>query len=123
MPHLPGLQGAEQNMLDAQNALSGQDTGRAQGAETAAIQNLQTAAAALQKAGQQEFSAGGGGGGEIPEGDSPDGTSDDFSLHDLSLPGQNPADTVEQEIIREDSEPALPPATHEYLHRLLAPEQ
>jgi len=122
LPKLPGLQGAGMDMQAAQAALAGQDTSGAQRAETTAIQRLQQTAAALQKNAQQEFSIGSGMGGEMPDGDSPDGTAEDFSLHGLNLPGADPAGSIEREIIQEDADPSLPPATHEYLHRLLSPE-
>lgn len=118
MPNLPGLPGAGADMQAAQTALGNQDSGGARSAETATIQHLQQAAAALQKNAQQEFSIGGD---EMPNGDSPDGAGEDFSLHDLSLPGHDAADAIEQEIIQEDANPSLAPATHEYLRRLLSP--
>jgi hypothetical protein len=122
MLNLPGLQGAGADMQAAQTALGSQYPGGAQSAETAAIKNLQQAAAALQKNAQQEFSIGSGMGGELENGDSPDGAGEDFSIHDLSLPAQSPVDAIEREIIQEDADPSLPPATHEYLRRLLSPD-
>jgi hypothetical protein len=33
--------------------------------------------------------------------------------------GNNPARVIQQQIIQDDSDPALPPPVHDYYHRLL----
>jgi hypothetical protein len=121
---LPGLGQAGQAMQAAQSALSRQDNGGAQSAESAAIQNLQQAAAALQQGMQQSmsFDTNGGMPGAHGFGDSQNGSNDDNASPDLGFQRRNPADAIEQEIIKRDADPALPAATHHYLHRLLTPE-
>jgi hypothetical protein len=123
---LPGLGRAGQAMQAAQSALSRQDNGSAQPAESAAIQNLQQAAAALQRSMQQSLSLNANGGG-MPGahgfGDSQNGSNDDNASPDLGFQRRDPADAIEQEIIKRDADPALPAATHRYLHRLLTPDQ
>jgi NADH dehydrogenase/NADH:ubiquinone oxidoreductase subunit G len=121
---LPGLGQAGQSMQTAQSALSRQDNGGAQSAESAAIQHLQQAAAALQRGMQQSLSldANGGMPGAHGFGDSQNGSNDDNASPDLGFQRRNPADAIEQEIIKRDADPALPAATHHYLRRLLAPE-
>jgi hypothetical protein len=125
IPNLPGLGSAGQAMQNAQSALTQQNTSAAQAAETAAIQSLQKAAAALQSATQHGLSIGLGG--QMPtqsfDDNDPNGTAEDLSTPGLNLRGNNPADTIQQEIIRLDANPSLPAATHDYLHRLLAPDQ
>jgi Domain of unknown function (DUF4175) len=120
IPNLPGLGAAGQDMGNAKSALTQQNPSGAQSAETSAIQNLQKAATALQNAIQQSLSIGMSG---PTQGQSPNGENEDFSLPNLTLPGNNPADAIEQEIIHLDATPNLPPATHDYLHRLLRPDQ
>jgi hypothetical protein len=125
IPSLPGLQGAAHAMQNAQNALTQNNNTSAQAAETSAIQNLQKAATALQNQTAQSLSLGMGG--EMlqqnPNGTDPNGNSDDLSIPGLPLQSKNPADTIEQEIIHLDANPTLPQATHDYLHRLLTPDQ
>ena len=125
IPNLPGLGSAGQAMQNAQSALTQQNTSAAQAAETAAIQSLQKAAAALQSATQHGLSIGLDG--QMPtqtfDDNDPNGTAEDLSTPGLNLRGNNPADTIQQEIIRLDANPSLPAATHDYLHRLLAPDQ
>jgi hypothetical protein len=122
--HLPGMQDAGTSMQAAQDALSQQNTGAAQSAEAGSIQNLQKAAAALQRAAQQSLTLGpGGSDSPAPDSDLPDGNSEDLQVPGLALPGSNPADAIEQEIMRLDANPNLPAATHQYLHRLLSPDQ
>jgi hypothetical protein len=123
IPSLPGLAPAGQAMKNARDALAAQNTGPAESAENAAIQGLQKAAAALQRATQQELSidASGSAPGELPIGNGANGVSEDYSPHSLTLPGNSPANAIEQEIIRLDANPNLPPATHDYLQRLLTP--
>ena len=112
-------------MGDAQSALTQHDDGTAQTAETSAIQNLQKAATALQNETAQSLSLGMGGEmlNQNPSGNDPNGRNDDLSTPALPLQSNNPADKIEQEIIHLDANPALPQATHDYLHRLLVPDQ
>jgi hypothetical protein len=118
------MQDAGTSMQAAQDALSQQNTGAAQSAEAGSIQNLQKAAAALQRAAQQSLTLGpGGSDSPAPDSDLPDGNSEDLQVPGLALPGSNPADAIEQEIMRLDANPNLPAATHQYLHRLLSPDQ
>jgi hypothetical protein len=121
LPDLPGLGQAGQAMQNAQSALSRQDDASAQTAEIQALQGLQKAAASLQNAMQQQMEIGQGGQApsQTPEGSDPNGIGDDYSLPGLNLPSSNPANTIEQQIIHDDANPALPPATHEYLRKLL----
>jgi hypothetical protein len=125
IPSLPGLPGAAKAMGDAQSALTQHDDGTAQTAETSAIQNLQKAATALQNETAQSFSLGMGGEmlNQNPSGNDPNGSNNDLSTPALPLQSNNPADKIEQEIIHLDANPALPQATHDYLHRLLVPDQ
>jgi len=124
--NLPGLGQAGQAMQAAQSALSRQDKGHAQSAESSAISNLQQAAAALQNSMQQGISldaANGGMPGAHGFGDSQNGSNDDNATPDLGFQRRNPADAIEQEIIKRDADPSLPTSTHRYLHRLLTPDQ
>ncbi len=124
--NLPGLGQAGQAMQAAQSALSRQDKGGAQSAELAAIRNLQQAAAALQSSMQQGMSldaTNGGMPGAHGFGDSQNGANDENASPDLGFQRRNPADAIEQEIIKRDADPSLPAATHHYLHRLLTPDQ
>jgi Domain of unknown function (DUF4175) len=116
---------AGQAMQTAQSALSRQDNGPAQSAESAAIQNLQQAAAALQSNMQQGMSldvTNGSMPGAHGLGDSQNGSNDDDANPDLGFQRRNPADAIEQEIIKRDADPSLPAATHHYLRRLLTPD-
>ena len=122
--NLPGMAQAGQAMQAAQSALSRQDNGHAQSAESAAIQNLQQAAAALQSSMQQGMSldaTNGGMPGAHGFGDSQNGSNDDNANPDLGFQRRNPADAIEQEIIKRDADPSLPAPTHHYLRRLLTP--
>jgi hypothetical protein len=121
LPDLPGLGQAGQAMKAAHGALSRQDSAAAQTAEIQALQGLQKAAAALQNAMQQEMEIGQGGQApsQTPQGSDPNGIGDDYSLPGLNLPSSNPANAIQQQIIHDDANPGLPPATHEYLRRLL----
>jgi Domain of unknown function (DUF4175) len=124
-PNLPGLGPAGQAMQNAQSALAQKNTAAAQAAEIAAIQSLQKAVAALQNAARQGLTLGQDGEmqGQNFEDNDPNGTAEDLSIPGLNLPGTNPADAIRQEIIRLDGNPDLPAATHDYLHRLLTPDQ
>ncbi len=124
LPNLPGLDGAGQAMQTAQTALARGNNTDAQSAETSAIQNLQKAASALQNETAQSLSINTNG--AMPDqsqnGNDPNGSTEDLTLPGINLPGHNPADTIEQEIIHLDANPQLPAATHDYLHRLLTPD-
>ena len=121
---LPGLSEAARNMADATAALTRQNGPGAQSAQGAAIANMQRAMAALQQSQQQSLAISGGGQApdQVLDGASPDGDGQDSSLPGLNMRGNDPADAIEQQIIRMDSDPALPAATHQYLHRLLTPD-
>ncbi len=124
IPALPGLGPANQSMSAATAALAQQNNPAAQGEEQSAIQNLQKAASALQQSTQQGLSVTSGG--MTPDqyinGDSPNGAGTDTDNPGLNLQTNNPATAIEQEIIRQDANPALPAATHAYLKRLLTPD-
>jgi hypothetical protein len=123
---LPGMQDAGQAMGDAQDALAQQEPLAAAQAETAAIQGLQKAAGALAKAGQGGFSIGQAAtSGFTPMGstDGIDGLPDESILPGLGVPAANPAGAIEDQIMKLDSDPALPAPAHQYLRRLLTPGQ
>jgi hypothetical protein len=118
---VPGLGEAGHAMGDAQNALARQDPGTAEGSETAAIQSLQQAASALAAAqrGRMSISQGGQ---EMP-GQSQDENGSDMPDEqigpDFFSNGNNPARVIQQQIIKDDANPALPAPVHDYYHRLL----
>jgi hypothetical protein len=124
LPSLPGLGAAGHAMQNAQNALGSQDEAGAEAAEASALQNMQKAAAALQKASEQGMALGPGGQmpDPMPGEDDPNGDSEDLFSPGLMTPGANPADAIQQEIIHLDADPSLPAATHDYLRRLLTPD-
>jgi hypothetical protein len=122
---LPGLPGAAHAMADAQGALAGDSPMTAEAAESAAIRQLQQAAAALAAAGPQTFSLGGQGGeapGQNQNGDGSNGGADENALTGTAAMPPNPADEIQQQIIKQDANPALPPPAHQYFHRLLTPD-
>ena len=124
LPSLPGLGAAGRAMQSAQDALGNQDQAGAQPAEASALQNMQKAAAALQKSSEQGMALGPGGQMQdpMPGGDDPNGDGEDLFSPGLVVPGANPADAIQQEIIHLDADPSLPAATHDYLRRLLTPD-
>jgi hypothetical protein len=121
---LPGLGDAAAAMATAQGALGRNDESTASGAEDAAIQGLQKAAAALASSSQgMRFDAGGQSGagmGPFESGDN--GAADEDTLPTILPNAGNAAGVIQQEIIRNDSDPTLPNATHQYYHRLLNPD-
>jgi hypothetical protein len=121
---LPGLGEAAAAMATAQGALGRNDESTASGAEDAAIQGLQKAAAALASSSQgMRFDAGGQSGagmGPFESGDN--GATDEDTLPTILPNAGNAAGVIQQEIIRNDSDPTLPNATHQYYHRLLNPD-
>jgi hypothetical protein len=122
---LPGLAGAAQAMADAQNALTNGNTGRAESSETAAIKNLQQAASSLAAAAPETFSLGGQGGeapGETQSGDGTNGGPDENPMAGTAAMPANPADAIQQQIMKQDGNPALPAPAHQYFHRLLTPD-
>jgi hypothetical protein len=121
---LPGLGDAAGAMETAQGALTRQDESTAAGAETAAIQGLQKAAAALAASSQgMRFDAGGqsGAGSESLE-NGANGAPDENTTRTILPSSGNAAGAIQQEIIKNDSDPTLPEATHQYYHRLLNPD-
>ncbi len=123
--NLPGLSPAGTAMQAAQSALSRQDKGGAQSAESAAIRGLQQAAAALQRSLLRALSIdvnGGGMPGAHGFGDNQNGSNDNNATPDLGFERRNPADAIQQEIIKRDADPNLPTTTHAYLRRLLTPD-
>jgi len=108
----PELDAAQQAMQQAQSALAAQDFSAAAAAESQAIQALQKALSGLPQMDQ-------GGSGQEAQGQNGDGASDDAPLPGLSPVPVNPADAIQQEIMRRDADPSLPEAVHEYLRRLL----
>jgi hypothetical protein len=121
---LPGLGDAATAMATAQDALSRNDESTAAGAENAAIQGLQKAAAALASSSQgMRFDAGGQSGAAMePFENGMNGAPDENTLPTILPNGGNAAGVIQQEIIKNDSDPTLPAATHQYYHRLLNPD-
>jgi hypothetical protein len=120
--NMPSLGKAAKAMSDAKAALAQGDAGSAAAAQTAAIQNLQAAAAALQSAGQLAIGKGAGGQptpGDTQNGDGINGLPDEQFLPGLGQPAPNPAGAVEDQIIQQSAEPGLPAAARRYLQRLL----
>jgi hypothetical protein len=119
---VPGLGPAGRAMGTAQDALGQQDSAGAAGAENAAIAGLQQAAAAL-AAGQKSRHSIGQGSGEMPgqsgDEDGANGMPDEQNGPQFGYGGNNPARVIQQQIIQDDSDPALPPPVHDYYHRLL----
>jgi hypothetical protein len=93
----PTLAAAQNAMQQAETNLAAQNFQAAGHAEAQAIQALQKTAAGLAQS----------------------GAGDSGPLPGLNPAPVNPADAVEQEIMRRDAEPALPAMVHEYLRRLL----
>jgi hypothetical protein len=124
--NLPGMADAGRAMADAQTALAQSDSGRAEQSESAAIQGLQRATAALAASASMQLSIGNGFGNlpqENPTGESANGAPDEQTVPGLGIPTGNAADAIQQQIIRQDADPNLPPATHQYFDRLLNPDQ
>jgi hypothetical protein len=121
---LPGLGNAAAAMARAQNALARNDESNAAGAETAAIEGLQKAAAALAASGQNmRFDASGESGAAMEQfEDGNNGAPDENSVRTILPSGGDAAGVIQQEIIKNDSNPSLPDATHQYYHRLLNPD-
>ncbi len=117
----PALGAAAQAMAAAQGALSRADGPAAEAAESKAIMALQKAAAALQAAAGRALSVEAGSG-TLPGGPEGANGAPDEDPSGFILPSANPADAVQQRIIREDATPGLPAPTHQYLHRLLLPD-
>jgi hypothetical protein len=121
---VPGLGQAGADMGAAGDALNLDDTDAAEDAETGAISALQQAAAALSASRANRFSLGQGQPslqGINPGQDGPNGMPDLQSNPNLNFGAPNPARAIQQQIIHQDSDPALPTPTHDYYHRLLAP--
>lgn len=123
---IPGLTPANTAMQAAQAALASHATQNAAAAEAAAIKNLQQAAAALAQAAKRQFAIGPGGqpGSQSGSSSNPDGLTgspDEQSDPDFNPNRPNPAAAIQQQIIQQDSQPALPAATHQYYHKLLDP--
>jgi hypothetical protein len=120
---LPGLGDAAGAMATAQDALGRNDESTAAAAESAAIQGLQKAAAALAASSQGlRFDAGQAGAGLEHLENGNNGAPDENTLPTILPSGGNAAGVIQQEIIKNDSDPTLPDATHQYYHRLLNPD-
>jgi hypothetical protein len=117
---VPGLNAADTAMSAAEEALALQNGGEAAGRETAAIQALQKAAAALAAAQRNSFGIGQGQPGTATnDQDGPNGGPDEQATP-LNLGGaSNPARAIQQQIIDQDTAPSVPAPTHTYYHRLL----
>jgi hypothetical protein len=117
---VPGLGDAGSAMAGAKDALLRQNGGQAETQENAAIQALQKAAAALAAAQRSNFGIGQGQPGIAGQDqDGPNGGPDEQTVP-LNLGNSaNPARMIEQQIINQDSSPAVPATTHSYYHRLL----
>lgn len=123
---IPGLTPADTAMQAAQKSLNDHATQNAATAEAAAIQNLQKAAAALAQAAKRQLaiSPGGQAGGQSGSAVNADGitgTPDEQSDPNFNPNRPNPAAAIQQQIIKQDSQPTLPTATHQYYHKLLTP--
>ncbi len=119
---IPGLGPAGQAMGKATDALTQQDQSGAESQENAAIANLQKAAAALSAAQSNGYGIGPASprpGGISDSDTGPEGGPDDDSTPADLNTTSNPARVIEQQIINQDSAPALPPATQDYYNRLL----
>ncbi|OYV63514.1 MAG: hypothetical protein B7X01_00240 [Acidiphilium sp. 21-62-4] len=121
LPGLPGLAQGQRAMGEAGQHLQTGDQSGAMAAQRAAIQSLQQAARALaQDRAGQGYSMGPPGSGQ--DQDIPGGPLGQANQDNVKLNSQGPADkarTIEQDLIRRDSAPALPPPTRSYLRRLL----
>ena len=118
---LPGLGDAAGAMGAAQTALARPDMSTAMGAEKRAIQGLQKAAAALAASSQGfDFDAGGHAGAtsNSPE-NGGSGGPDENPIPALLPSSGDAAGIIQQQIIKNDANPALPAATHQYYQRLL----
>jgi hypothetical protein len=122
LPDVAGLVDAHIAMQAAQADLANGDNEAAAAAQAAAITAMQGAAAALAAATANQLGIGQGQGDDPLQTDAPNGNGFDTNANGLTIPGANPADAIQQEIMRRDSNPALPPAAHHYLHRLLTPD-
>ena len=118
----PALGAAAKAMAAAKGALGRADGPAAEAAESRAIAALQKAAAALQAASDSAMSVAPGNG-ALPGGPEGANGAPDEDPSGFILPSANPADAIQQRIIREDATPGLPAPTHQYLRRLLAPDQ
>jgi hypothetical protein len=118
---LSGLGPAGNSMQAAQNALGQADMPGAETAEGAAIRFLQQAQAALAAQSQNSLAVGQGSSSTTQEGSN--GVPDLQPDPGLGMPAPNPAASIQQEIMNEDSNPALPAPAHQYLRRLLTPDQ
>jgi hypothetical protein len=119
---VPGLGQAGSAMGQAQGALAAQNPGAAEDAENAAIQGLQQAAAALAAGAKNRFSISQGSQdmpGQSGDEDGLNGAPDERSTPDDFSGAPNPARLIQQQIIKDDSAPALPAGVHDYYHRLL----
>jgi hypothetical protein len=119
--NLPGLGDAATAMSTAKDALAQGNIGTASAAEGSAIQALQKAQAALASASQgmafgesTHPSAG-----DNDYGDGLSGAPDEDSIPGILPSGDNPAGAIQQQIIKNDDDPALPAPVHQYYHRLL----
>jgi len=118
---LPGLGNAAIAMDAAHDALADQNLGTAAAAEGSAIQELQKAASAL-AASSQGMSFGESAApsaGDTDYGDGINGAPDEDSIPGILPSGENAAGAIQQQIIKNDGDPSLPSAVHQYYHRLL----
>jgi len=118
---LPGLDAAAAAMGTAQNALGRQDVTSAMAAEGGAIEGLQKAAAALAASSQGfSFDASGQAGAATDSLENgTNGGPDENATRNLLPSAGDPAGAIQQQIIKNDSNPMLPESTHQYYHRLL----
>jgi hypothetical protein len=117
---IPGLAPAGKAMQSATIALTNHSTKTAASAEVSAIKNLQTAAAALAQAAQRQFAINPAGQpGDQSSANGMSGMPDEQSNPNFNPSHANPAAAIQQQIIKQDSQPALPATTHDYYHKLL----
>jgi hypothetical protein len=119
---VPGLSDAGAAMKAAQGALGEQNFAGAEDNENAAITALQQAAAALAAAQKGRMSISQGSEdmpGQSLEENGINGVPDEQSDPNFSFGGTNPARVIQQQIIKDDATPGVPPPAHDYYHRLL----
>jgi hypothetical protein len=119
---VPGLSDAGAAMKAAQGALAEQNSAGAEDNENAAIAALQKAAAALAAAQKGRMSISPGSQdmpGQSQEENGINGVPDEQSDPNFSFGGTNPAREIQQQIIKDDAIPGVPPPAHDYYHRLL----
>jgi hypothetical protein len=119
---IPGLSPAGTAMQSATKSLTNHAPQQAATAQANAIKNLQSAAAALAKAAKRQLAISPGNQpGSQSAGPGITGLPDEQPDPNLTTTHPNPAAAIQQQIIKQDSQPELPTTTHQYYHNLLTP--